>query len=292
MRSLVFEGDTWTVYGALRTQGTRLHKTLRAILKEMLRGDPSTGIGKPEALRHKLSGFWSRRLSQRHRVLYKFDDKYIYIFAIGGHYDQYRRSYFQSGFRFPAFPQAGPGVEQHTQTCYEEHMLSPKPTACSLLLCLLLVSFAAEGTAVEVAPRISDREIIEALAELKAGQQANQQQIADLKQSTQQQIADLKQSTQQQIADLRQDMNQRFNDLRQDMNQRFDALMTLLQILIGTLVVVLGAMLAWLMAIWRRLVRVEERQTAFETQDDEIKFLKDNYGHLHELFVEVVKRTP
>jgi toxin YoeB len=88
MRSLVFEGNTWVTYEALRTRDKRLHKALRAILKEMLRADPSTGIGKPEALRHNLSGFWSRRLSQKDRVIYKFDDKYIYIFAIGGHYDK------------------------------------------------------------------------------------------------------------------------------------------------------------------------------------------------------------
>ena len=55
----------------------------------MLRGDPAAGTGKPEALRHNLSGFWSRRLSQKDRLIYKFDDNYIYIFAIGGHYDQF-----------------------------------------------------------------------------------------------------------------------------------------------------------------------------------------------------------
>ncbi len=88
MRSLVFEGNTWAAYEELRLKDKRLHKTLCAILKEMLRGEPSLGLGKPEALRHKLSGFWSRRLSQKDRVIYKYDDKYIYIFAIGGHYDQ------------------------------------------------------------------------------------------------------------------------------------------------------------------------------------------------------------
>lgn len=88
MRSLVFEGSTWTTDEELRTKDKRLHKALCSILKEMLRGDPTTGIGKPEALRHNLSGFWSRRLSQKNRVIYKFDDNYIYIFAIGGHYDQ------------------------------------------------------------------------------------------------------------------------------------------------------------------------------------------------------------
>jgi toxin YoeB len=55
----------------------------------MLRGDPSVGTGKPEALKHHLSGFWSRRLSAKDRLIYKFDDRYIYIFAIGGHYDQF-----------------------------------------------------------------------------------------------------------------------------------------------------------------------------------------------------------
>ena len=89
MRSLVFEGTTWTAYEGLRSKDKRLHKTLCAILKEMLRGDPAVGTGKPEALRHNLSGFWSRRLSQNDRLIYKFDDNYIYIFAIGGHYDQF-----------------------------------------------------------------------------------------------------------------------------------------------------------------------------------------------------------
>ncbi|MBK1650129.1 Txe/YoeB family addiction module toxin [Rhabdochromatium marinum] len=91
MRSLVFEGRTWEVYENLRLQDKRMHKNLRVILKEMLRGDPTTGLGKPEALRHNLSGFWSKRLTQKDRLVYKFDDTHIYIFAIGGHYDAFER---------------------------------------------------------------------------------------------------------------------------------------------------------------------------------------------------------
>ena len=89
MRSLVFEGSTWATYEELRTKDKRLHKALRSILKEILRGDPTVGTGKPEALSHNLSGFWSRRLSQKDRVIYRYDEDYIYIFAIGGHYDQF-----------------------------------------------------------------------------------------------------------------------------------------------------------------------------------------------------------
>ena len=88
MRSLVFEGNTWNAYEELRQNDKKLLKALCTILKEMLRSDPATGIGKPEPLKHNLSGLWSRRLSQKDRVVYKFDDKYIYLFAIGGHYDR------------------------------------------------------------------------------------------------------------------------------------------------------------------------------------------------------------
>lgn len=89
MRSLVFEGSTWAVYEELRQKDKKLHKVLCRLLKEMLRNDPRTGTGKPEPLKHKLSGLWSRRISQKDRVIYKYDNNYIYIFAIGGHYDQY-----------------------------------------------------------------------------------------------------------------------------------------------------------------------------------------------------------
>jgi len=87
VRSIVFEGDTWEAYEALRTRDQSLHRNLCRILKEQQRGDPRIGTGKPEALRHGLTGLWSRRLSQRDRLIYRFDDSAIYVFAIGGHYE-------------------------------------------------------------------------------------------------------------------------------------------------------------------------------------------------------------
>ena len=88
MRSLVFEGNTWDAYEKLRIEDKRLHKALCKLIKEMLRGDPSFGIGKPEPLKHNLSGLWSGRISRRDRLIYRFDEEFFYIFAIGGHYDQ------------------------------------------------------------------------------------------------------------------------------------------------------------------------------------------------------------
>jgi len=72
----------------------------------------------------------------------------------------------------------------------------------------------ARAFAVETAPRISDREIIEKLAELKAGQTGLQKQINDQKISLQQQITDVKDSLQQQITDLKESTNKRFDTLQ------------------------------------------------------------------------------
>jgi gas vesicle protein len=166
----------------------------------------------------------------------------------------------------------------------------------------LVSGLLSSAAAVEVAPRISDREIIESLAELKAGQKAlqqqiedlkhsTQQQINDLKQSTQQQINDLKQSTQQQINDLKQSTQQQINDLRQDMNQRFNDVMTLLHILIGVLAGVLGGIIAWLTVIWRRLVQMEERQKTFELQEEQIRFLREGYGRLEGAVLQLLERS-
>ena len=54
MRSLVFEGKTWLIYEQLREKYRKLHNGLCKILKEMLRTDPSSGLGKPEPLKHNL----------------------------------------------------------------------------------------------------------------------------------------------------------------------------------------------------------------------------------------------
>lgn len=89
MRSLEFEGNTWTAYKELRLKDKKLHKALCRLLKEMLRDDPPTGTGKPEPLKHKLSGLWTRRISQKDRVIYGYDKNHIYIFALGGHHDQF-----------------------------------------------------------------------------------------------------------------------------------------------------------------------------------------------------------
>jgi len=45
-----------------------------------------TGIGKPEGLKYKWSGYWSRRIDREHRIVYKFDDELVYVVQAKGHY--------------------------------------------------------------------------------------------------------------------------------------------------------------------------------------------------------------
>ena len=86
MKLLVFEGDSWLEYEKLRVSDRKAHKKLCQIIKEMLRNDPAQGIGKPEKLKYDLSGYWSRRLSQYHRVIYHYNEDSLFITAVGGHY--------------------------------------------------------------------------------------------------------------------------------------------------------------------------------------------------------------
>jgi toxin YoeB len=90
MRALVFKADTWSAYEKLREQDKNAHKVLLRQIKEMLQGDPTVGTGKPEKLKHELSGLWSRRISKRDRLVYDFDDEQVYLLAIGSHYSQFK----------------------------------------------------------------------------------------------------------------------------------------------------------------------------------------------------------
>ena len=59
-----------------------------ARIVEELREHPETGTGKPEKLKHKYSGFWSRRIDSKNRMIYRIEDEIItvLIFSARGHY--------------------------------------------------------------------------------------------------------------------------------------------------------------------------------------------------------------
>ena len=55
-------------------------------LIESIKLSPFEGIGKPESLKHDLSGAWSRRINGEHRLVYKFDGTDVFILSMRGHY--------------------------------------------------------------------------------------------------------------------------------------------------------------------------------------------------------------
>jgi toxin YoeB len=63
-------------------------RKLKTIFKE-LEDHPYTGTGKPEALKHDLSGFWSRRINHKDRLVYKVTEEVVTVFVISamGHYE-------------------------------------------------------------------------------------------------------------------------------------------------------------------------------------------------------------
>ena len=60
-------------------------RKIRTLIESIIE-TPYHGIGKPESLKHNLSGCWSRRISQEHPIIYEIDRDIIYILSIKGHY--------------------------------------------------------------------------------------------------------------------------------------------------------------------------------------------------------------
>ena len=63
----------------------RIIKRIELLFKSIL-NDPFNGIGKPEPLKENLSGYWSRRITDEHRIVYKVEDDTVVIYSLKGHY--------------------------------------------------------------------------------------------------------------------------------------------------------------------------------------------------------------
>lgn len=82
---LVFAEKAWEDYLYWQKTDKKILKRINALLKDITR-DPFEGIGKPEPLKHALSGYWSRRINDEHRVVYKIHDGSLFIAQLRYHY--------------------------------------------------------------------------------------------------------------------------------------------------------------------------------------------------------------
>jgi len=82
---LVFAEQAWEDYLHWQETDRKLLKRINALIKETSR-TPFQGSGKPEALKHALAGYWSRRINDEHRLVYKIDGDTLLTAQLRYHY--------------------------------------------------------------------------------------------------------------------------------------------------------------------------------------------------------------
>lgn len=85
--NLTFSARAWLQYLEWQDTDRKILKKLNALIKECQR-TPFTGIGKPEPLKGELSGAWSRRIDQEHRLVYRVTRSGLEIIQCRYHYSQ------------------------------------------------------------------------------------------------------------------------------------------------------------------------------------------------------------
>jgi len=82
---LVFSEQAWDDYLHWQKTDRKLLERVNTLIKETSRS-PFSGIGKPEPLKNALSGYWSRRINDEHRIVYKISDGAMLIAQLRYHY--------------------------------------------------------------------------------------------------------------------------------------------------------------------------------------------------------------
>lgn len=84
--NLQFSSRSWDDYLHWQQTNKKTLKRIHELLRDISR-DPYQGIGKPEPLKHALSGYWSRRITDEHRLVYKVEGQTLLIAQLRYHYE-------------------------------------------------------------------------------------------------------------------------------------------------------------------------------------------------------------
>lgn len=82
---LVFADEAWEDYLYWQKQDRKMVDRINKLIRETQR-EPFSGVGKPEPLKHALSGFWSRRITNEHRMVYRVEGDQLQIALLRFHY--------------------------------------------------------------------------------------------------------------------------------------------------------------------------------------------------------------
>ena len=82
---LIFSEHAWDDYHYWEETERQVLKRINRLIQE-IRREPFSGSGKPEPLKHGLSGYWSRRINDEHRIVYRVPDDAVLIAQLRYHY--------------------------------------------------------------------------------------------------------------------------------------------------------------------------------------------------------------
>ncbi|TLG03255.1 Txe/YoeB family addiction module toxin [Nocardia cyriacigeorgica] len=82
---IAWDKDAWDSYLWWQAQDKSKVKRINALIEDIIRNG-NEGIGKPEPLRYELSGYWSRRINDEHRLVYRLDTDRVTIVTCRYHY--------------------------------------------------------------------------------------------------------------------------------------------------------------------------------------------------------------
>ncbi|MCM1525459.1 MAG: Txe/YoeB family addiction module toxin [Ruminococcus sp.] len=82
---LKWDESAWNDYLYWQTQDKKTLKKINSLITDIMRS-PFDGIGKPEPLKHR-QGYWSRRIDEKNRIVYKVEGDAVVISEVDGHYD-------------------------------------------------------------------------------------------------------------------------------------------------------------------------------------------------------------
>ncbi len=85
LRNIQFEPDAFNEFIGWASENKSVFFKIADLIEEVRR-NPFVGKGKPEPLKHQLKGYWSRRITDEHRMVYKVLDTHILFIGFRGHY--------------------------------------------------------------------------------------------------------------------------------------------------------------------------------------------------------------
>jgi toxin YoeB len=84
---ILFYKNAWEDYLFFQQNNKDIFNKINLIIKDICRS-PFDGLGKPELLKHSLTGYWSRRINQQHRLVYTVENDILYILQCKYHYEK------------------------------------------------------------------------------------------------------------------------------------------------------------------------------------------------------------